>query len=148
MREDMRDVLVTRGRGGAGWRKPGRSRPLEELPLREPMMRRGTKFFDDHLGPLKRFLAARVGRPWDEVWSELCQHLDRRGLLQEHVFVHLRQMVVLDVIVREGILGRLGRRGWRPLSCGRWRSSYYVHPETRRLERAPLWSTRKCITYF
>lgn len=137
MRDDMRDVLITRGRKGGGWRKPGRQRPLEELPLREPIMRGGTKHFDDHLGPLKRFLASRVGRPWDEVWSELTRSLDRRGLLQEHVFVHLRQMVVTDVIVKDGVLGRMGYRGWFPLHCGRWRTSYFVDPATSRLQRAP-----------
>ena len=25
-----------------------------------------------HLGPLKRFLRSRVGRPWDTVFSEVC----------------------------------------------------------------------------
>jgi hypothetical protein len=133
----MRDVLITRGRGGAGWKKPGRQLPLEDRPSREPMDRRGTKFFDDHLGPLKRFLASRVGRRWDDVWSELCAGLDRRGLLQEHVFVHLLEMVAVQVVRRDGAWWVTDRRGVRPLRSGRWRSRFYVDPVSGRLERAP-----------
>lgn len=138
MRADMRDVLITRGRGGGWKKKRGRRRPLEELPLREPIDRDGNKWFDDLLGPLKRFLASRVGRPWDAVWSEICEHLDRRGLLQRHVFVHLEAMVAVRVVRRGDQLLACEARGVRPLASGRWRMSYYVDPDTGRLERAPL----------
>lgn len=135
MRSDMRDVLITRGRTGWRGKRKGRARPLEELPFREGICRDRTRWFDDHLGPLKRFLSSRVGRHWDDVWSEICAQLDRRGLLQEHVFVHLLQMVEVRVDVVDGaVVDRVGR----PIQPGRWRTSYYVDPETGRLARAPL----------
>lgn len=137
MRSDMRDVLISRPRWCGGPRRKGRRRPLEELPMREPMDRRGTKAFRDLLGPLKRFLASRVGRPWDSVWSELCDHLDRRGLLQRHVFLHLEHMVAVHV-VRDGDVLRDGDHALRVVFTGRWRTSYLVDPDTGRLERAPI----------
>lgn len=137
MRSDMRDVLITRARGGGGWKKPGRKRPLEELPSFEPIDRRGTKFFTDLLGPLKRFLASRVGRPWDEVFSELKAVLDARSLLQQHVFVHLEQMVHVRVVRVDGELLALGRYGPAPIRSGRRRSSFYVDPDSGRLQRSP-----------
>lgn len=137
MRSDLRDVLITRGRGG-GWKKrKGRRRPLEELPLREPIDRRGTKWFRDLLGPLKRFFTARLGQRWDDVWSELCGALDRRGLLQQHVFVHAAHMVAVNVLAIDGRLHTVTERGIRPLRSGRWRDAYYVDPDTGRLRRAP-----------
>ena len=29
------------------------------------------------LGPLRRFLRSKVGQPWNDVYSEMCQRLDR-----------------------------------------------------------------------
>lgn len=136
MRADFQDVLITRGRRGAGWKKPGRRRKFEDCPRQEPIDRRGTKHFDDHLGPLKRFLASRVGRPWDDVWSELCGQLDRRGLLQRHVFVHLEQMVAIRVVRDGDRLVELGTFGPTPIRPGRWRNRFYVDPDTGRLANA------------
>ncbi len=137
MRDDWRDVVITRGRTGAGWKKRGRLLPLEDRPRCEPMGRRGTKHFGDHLGPLKRLLTSREGRPWDEVWSELCRALDRRGYLQQHVFQHVLGWVAVHVVEVDGELWRCDERGRRRLSSGRWRTSWYVDPHTRRLTRAP-----------
>lgn len=41
--------------------------------------------FTDRLKPVERFLAARAGRPWDDVFSELCSKFDRRSLLGWHL---------------------------------------------------------------
>src|SRR5690242_5662034 len=99
MRADMGKVLVERPRLG-GWR--GASRPgkgyVKRLkksldagdspPAREGIKSRyghNTKFFNEHLGPLRRFLNSNVGRPWDKVYSEICKHVDRGNVVQKHI---------------------------------------------------------------
>lgn len=50
--------------------------------------------FSDRLQPVRRFLAARAGQPWDDVFSELCSKFDRRTikgwhLVDSHVLRHM-----------------------------------------------------------
>ena len=39
----------------------------------------------DKINPVKRFLAARAGRPWNDVRSEVCRRFDRRKIAGMHV---------------------------------------------------------------
>lgn len=55
------------------------------------------KQFTDVLGPIYRFLDKQVGRPWNKVYSELCQYLDKRKLTHAHVFDHIDSYVEKDV---------------------------------------------------
>lgn len=57
----------------------------------------GAKQFTDVLGPIYRFLNKQVGRPWNKVYSELCEQLDKRKLTHKHVFDHIEQYVEKDV---------------------------------------------------
>lgn len=61
------------------------------------------KQFTDVLGPIYKFLNAQVGRPWNKVYSELCQVLDKRKLTHKHVFDHVEMYVERHV--------RMGRDG-------------------------------------
>lgn len=47
------------------------------------------KEFSDVLAPLRGALRKNVGRPWDKVYSEFCEVLDRRSLSGIHIFSHL-----------------------------------------------------------
>lgn len=47
------------------------------------------KEFSDVLNPLRGALRANLGRPWNDVYSEFCQHLDRRSVAGIHIFGHL-----------------------------------------------------------
>jgi hypothetical protein len=106
MRQDFHEVVIERPRGG--WRGPRRWRvPTDRIDPEEPAFggqtsvprdsasrhRGGTKHLSDLLGPVKRLLHRRVGRPWDRVWSELCGGLDTRRYLDRHVLDHVRRMV-------------------------------------------------------
>lgn len=51
------------------------------------------KQFTDVLGPIYKFLDAQVGRPWNKVYSELSQVLDKRKLTHKHVFDHVEMYV-------------------------------------------------------
>ena len=85
MRSDMAKVLVERPRGGyrcagKGYLKDLQRTPIEEMRSREGIKARARgnrKWFNDHLGPLRRFLLSNVGRPWDVVYSEICRGLAR-----------------------------------------------------------------------
>ena len=76
MRDDMHRVLVTRARLGGKIRRKGRARHAEETPSMVGMKRSHAltkvdmKMLNEYLQPLRRYLHAQVGRPWDKVWSE------------------------------------------------------------------------------
>ena len=61
-----------------------------------------TKFFNEHLSPLRRFLDSNVGRPWDKVYSEICRHVDRGNVVQKHILTHLFDYVVVDTVLIDG----------------------------------------------
>jgi hypothetical protein len=80
---------------------------------------------------MRRFLRSNLGRPWDEVYSEICQQADTRT----HDGHRLRECV--DHIVEKsctidenGFL--VNDKGIRLSKWYRW--EYYVHPETKTLE--------------
>ncbi|MFN0108905.1 MAG: hypothetical protein ACKVZH_08620 [Blastocatellia bacterium] len=91
-----------------------------------------TKSFSDLLGPLRRFLRSNVGRPWDKVYSELSQHLDKRKATGIHIFDHARWEVEQECFVDEDGKVR-SSRGHRLVS------GLYVHPVTKLL----CWSNEK-----
>jgi hypothetical protein len=148
MRADMGKVLVERPRLGR-WR--GASRPgkgyRDQLkkcldagdppPQREGIKRRygsGTKSFNEHLGPLRRFLEANIGRPWDKVYSEICQHVDRGNVVQKHILTHLFQYVTVHTVLIEGEPCR-GKAHWgyrygEPLRTSDRRNRWYVCPKS------------------
>ncbi len=99
MRADMGKVLVERPRfGSRGGRPKGYKKAVTRGlaagggPTREGMKRphgHSLKQFNEHLGPLRRFLDANVGRPWDTVYSEICAHVDLGNVVQKHILTHL-----------------------------------------------------------
>ena len=43
------------------------------------------KGFSDFLSPLRGAIRKNIGRPWDKVFGEFCETLDRRGLSGYHI---------------------------------------------------------------
>jgi len=115
-----------------------------ETPKREGIKRMhsgGTKYLNDKLGPLKGFLEANTGRPWNKVFSELNKKLDRGTVSGRHVIDHLWDFVNLHVEVKsKKEIYPLKASGWygrhKIFSYGT-RPQYYVHPKTGILHRAP-----------
>ncbi|KAF3888063.1 MULTISPECIES: hypothetical protein [Nostocales] len=94
--------------------------------------RHRTKSFSDHLGPLYRWLRSKVGKPWNEVYGELCLHLDITTLSGQHILFHVWGFVERDVIIIDGIPYKKSNQS-QPLgkySGYRWRQYLYVHPDT------------------
>lgn len=115
MRHDMKRVIISRPRvGWSGTKHPkGYTKALskmartdwDELPSKESMTKRwGYELKDvtDLLGPLRRYIGSQVGRPWDQVWSEICEHADPRSITGNHLREHAERYVEQDVIYENG----------------------------------------------
>ena len=147
MRADMAKVIVERPRlGRTGSHKvKGEQRRLARYGDDGPPSREGLKFryghnrkhFNEHLGPLRRYLDKQVGRPWDKVYAEICTHLRRDSVVQKHVHTHVADYVLRDVILVDGVpCHGEGRMYGLPIAS--YGPRWYVCPRTgllRRLER-------------
>jgi hypothetical protein len=146
MRHDMAKVIVERPRLGMrtrgaakGYHRALRRMADEGLPVREGIKRRhngGTKFFNEHLGPLRRYLDSQVGRPWNKVFSEICDHIDRDSVVQDHVRDHVAEYVITHVLLIDGVpcYNDGGNDHGQPLAAVPWRR-WYVCPRTGLLWR-------------
>ena len=110
MRRDMFKVIVDRPRfyqpGGKTRGRPVRD--IDELPSREGMRRRykihEQKLLNDHLAPLRRYLVKQVGRPWNKVFSEVCQPLRLDSTMQRHLREHVEDFVSINGPQRSALL--------------------------------------------
>jgi hypothetical protein len=137
----MHKVVVERPRWNPGRNKNRRraNLPEEHLPKFEGIKRPHIwrKGLTDLLGPLKRWLHAQVGRPWNDVYSEACAVIKPDSIIRAHVKTHLLQFVERQAFMHEGKVCVLeigyGGRGVIPLEeqrgSRRW-NLFFVHPET------------------
>jgi hypothetical protein len=138
MRTDLHEVLIERPRRGhrlktARGNKPRAAEWIDEDSYADTYRPRRlrTKYFDDLLSPLRRWLRHQVDRPWNTVWSELAASIDTRSVVGQHLLDHVRDLVALDgeydeaqrAVVLKPHLGR--RRGRREPVDG-----LYVDPRT------------------
>ena len=87
------------------------------------------KELSDFLSPLRGYLRSRVGDHWDDIWSELCQNLDRRSVTGNHVFEHIKWEVETKTVL--GKDGEVHRSEWkRGYRAGDLVDGLYVHPIT------------------
>src|ERR1700760_2116860 len=103
MRPDMFKVIVERPRGGGGWATKQRI-VWNDDRTKVPMNRNRSKSLNENLAPLRRFLRRSVGRPWNAVFSEICEGLSVRNPVQKHVRDHLKDLVLLHTFERDGKL--------------------------------------------
>jgi len=153
MRADMAKVIVERPRHGSRYKHEGkgyhrRRQRLapEDQPRREGMKARsgGGKMLNEHLAPLRRFLQSCVGRPWDQVFAEICANLSRDSAVQDHVRDHVPDFVVTHVILIDGVpCFAEGRVHGQPLGGGFLRQRLYVCPRTGLLRRLELPSRKR-----
>jgi hypothetical protein len=116
MREDMYKVIVERPRR---W-KDGTARLRDDFNGPTRLRARagyGYRSLNENLAPLRRYLRAQVGRPWDKVFSEICANIDRRNTVQQHIHQHIRDFIAIDVGIRDGQRVDLTNR-WRFLPSG------------------------------
>src|SRR5476649_123720 len=134
MRPDMFKVIVERPRLRS--RGPSALKARDDDETKVPMGRgRGTKELNENLAPLERFLRRNVGRPWNNVFSEIRAGLSLRSAVQKHVRDHLQLMVDLHVFERNGELWTFSH-GEQRLEPG-YRDELYVCNRTGLLRVLP-----------
>ncbi len=146
MRTDMHKVVVERPRRNPGPGKQGRraNLPDELLPKFEGIKRPhvSRKRLTDLLGPLRRWLHAQLGRPWNDVYSEACAVIKPDSVIRAHIKTHLLEFVERHTFVHEGkvcVIAPHYGGGITPVAETRYRrSSFFVHPETRLLCEIPV----------
>lgn len=148
MRKDMFKVIVERPRRGAGFRvNRARLAGEDDMPKRVGMRRFRTlnrtssKWLNENLAPLKRYLMKQVGRPWSKVYSEICENLDASNTVQQHVRDHLQDFIVVKVAIgRDGAwMNGNDRCSWRSGEAP-WRQPLYVDPKDGIIKRSDkLW---------
>lgn len=151
MRCDMHHLLVERGHAGTGytrfqpkgWKARCRLRyGDDEVELDSWVEPHRQPNFSENLAPLRRYLAAQVGRPWDKVYAEIRSRIDAGNAVQYHILQHLYDD--LAVQVTEDADGRLwysGRWGHPQRLGGRWGPDLYVCPRSgllRKVRRRPI----------
>jgi hypothetical protein len=136
MRSDMASVICDRprvnGDGGKSIPHKGYKKYLDKamkndgegLPKKEPMDSK--KEFGEHLGPLKRYALSCVGRHWDDVYSEVCQNIDKGSVTQNHILTHLYDYIARDVMFNDE--GEIVRNEY-PFAPP-YGALVYVHPDT------------------
>ncbi len=147
----MHKVVVERPRGGQGWAKkfPRPDVPFDELPRHQGIRRphRHRKWFTDLLGPLRRWLRAQLGRPWDDVYSEACAVIKADSVVRAHIKTHLLEFVEWNTFMQEGAVWCFhASYNQREIPIaelgGRW-SVAYVHPETGLLQAMPVYRRKQ-----
>ncbi|MES2054522.1 MAG: hypothetical protein V4564_01165 [Pseudomonadota bacterium] len=103
MRADMFKVIVERPRWGASHALPVKLKkdrdPHKSIGLKRHALEQApyVKELNENLAPLRRFIQKRVGRRWDDVFSEICAGLDTGSTVKMHVRQHLRDFVVFGI---------------------------------------------------
>ena len=171
VRSDMYEVIIERPRGGAGWGRPWprfdwRAAAVQAIDMAPDPVgdnsapagrhtadggptklrmgpRRRSKWLSENLAPLRRFLVRQVGRPWNDVYAEICAQIGLRSAVQKHVLDHLRHYVELHPVfidnwphhpqARRHFGGDATSGGYCPLSD--YGHSFYVCPQTGTLQR-------------
>ena len=104
--------------------------PVDSITTQKLSLRHGLGYNRGHswirLGLVDKFLSHRVGRHWNEVYSELCQHLSTDSPVQYRI----RSAVLYNVAVKtcRGADGRV-YEGDSYHTCDS-KIDFYVEPET------------------
>jgi hypothetical protein len=152
MRHDMAKVIVERPRlrfplkNGSAYPRGSLKNDWypdhEDAPRRESYGhgRYATKYLNENLQPLVRFLRSNVGRPWIKVRSEIAARISCNSAVQKHVLDHLAHFVTEHVERRGREVFPAQRWGAvvheRPLRSRGMRMDFYVDPRSGLLRLA------------
>lgn len=106
MREDMFKVIVERPRRTRGKSTKTKLRYFRDDRSRMSGRRMACelndrKWLNENLAPLKRYLFTQRGRKWDDVFSEICQHIDTGSTVKMHVREHLDDFIVRNIMISD-----------------------------------------------
>lgn len=112
------------------------------------------KEFNDKLGPMYRWLGQQVGKPWDEVRSEVTKTFDTRTTAGRHIVNdHLLQSVEVTPNPRMDFYRRTGND-----NTSYYKFDFYVNdegilcqrkyiPRRSRREKIPAWNTNQLANW-
>jgi hypothetical protein len=92
--------------------------------------RESSRYTGTDFALMRRFLRSRVGQPWNDVFSEICEHADYRSHSGHHLREWLSYEVEQNCFIAED--GSLCDEHGHDIKF--WWHHFYVHPETGRLE--------------
>lgn len=144
MRSDMFKVIVERPRKSKG---SGRIANRRRNDFDGPTflgMRAGLGYraLNENLSPLRRYLHAQIGRPWNKVHAEISAGIDRRNTVQLHVLAHIDEMIAIQVEWHDGELVDVKDRAcWRRNDLPTIRQKLYVDPRTGLIRRNEAWKS-------
>jgi hypothetical protein len=102
----MFKVIVERPRWGAGHAAHPKLKRTKDYNIKHIGLKRHaiestryTKGLNENLAPLVRFLRSRLGRPWDDVFSEICGRLDTGSTMKMHVRQHIGDFVLTRISI-------------------------------------------------
>jgi hypothetical protein len=123
---------VERSRINPKTHKKGRQKSFDDLPRKESMRKPydwnwDRKSLNENLKPLVRFLKSKVGKKWDNVFSEICENLKLDSAIQKHVRDHVFDYVKINVSKEDGKIFHLPKYygKWTEL----WNQDLYVDPD-------------------
>jgi hypothetical protein len=153
MRPDMNRVVTERPRAGPRLKdRKGESKKYQkemsgefDSPRKEKIREKWRKHYNDGkrftdvLGPLYGYLLKQVGRHWDDVYSEICEHLPANTNQGSHIRDHVWGFVEKDVMMFGGIPHQRNLYGWKRSEQYEWSPlrnyskrpyALYIHPDT------------------
>jgi len=169
MRKDMFKVIVERPRPGSrtmskysnAYRKARTVKLNEDLDcvdyfsgktkvsMGDKRLNTDYKSFNENLNPLRRFIESRIGKRWDDVYSEICETLDTGSTVKQHVRQHIKDLITLKVFIDEDgemrdqeMTYRRFSYGYNSLSPG----TLYVHPVSNLICRIPDYDDKDAIS--
>jgi len=104
MRRDIAKVVFERPKSGRTWvSKTPRAAAVVTDPAGEQVdegsnhvRRKRQKMRNRNRGPLRHLLPCRVGRPWDQVWREVCGAADCRSALGSEIRESVEYLVATN----------------------------------------------------
>lgn len=97
--------------------------------VHEAFAKVGTKHVGTDFALMRRFLRSHKGKPWDDVYSEICKETDSRSYQGHHLREWLDYLVTQNCFMKDGeVYDEHGHR------IGMWWCQFYVHPEKKTLE--------------
>jgi len=103
----------------------------------------GTRYFNDNLEPLKRYLLSKVGKNWNKVHGELCSKLNKTTISGLHVFNHLFDYVALNTFTEGKRVYYLSYGGKTEITSSSYSPRFYINQKTGQLMKAREFNWKK-----
>jgi hypothetical protein len=133
----------TRSKAKKGYKNKLKRNLYEHAPMHESikyMHGGGTKYFNDNLEPMIRFLNSMVGKNWNKVHATLCSRLSKKTVPGLHVFNHLYDFVHENTFIEGNKIFYSWFGRYHELISSEKRPQFYINHKTGQLMKAKIGS--------